>query len=201
MGGLETAAAAERLHRQGATRDGVRGDRACASVEERRRAVSLQVVQPLACGPSRSKTELIEFFVAGIPMPKGSKTILPMGGKIGGRPILADARRGPARKAYAAWSQACSAHAVAWSNLHVRSALRDVAIAVDLTFYLPRPVAAAKRSHPAKRPDLDKLCRSVLDAIAPARLFWDDSRVCELVARKHYASDRGPGVLVRIWEV
>ncbi len=149
---------------------------------------------------------MIEFFIAGEPMPKGSYTAV----RAGDRAVLIEAtparskdpeKRRAHREKRRDWAEACRAHAIAWSNLHVRTALQDVAVAVDLTFFLPRPASAKRRAYPARKPDLDKLVRALLDGIAPGQLLWDDSRVVELVARKQFAGEQGPGALVRIWEV
>ena len=61
-------------------------------------------------------------------------------------------------------------------------------ISVDATFVFDRPAAAAKRLYPHVRSagDLDKLTRMLLDAFTTARVWTDDSLVCELNVRKQY---------------
>jgi Holliday junction resolvase RusA-like endonuclease len=60
---------------------------------------------------------------------------------------------------------------------------------------------------PIVPPDIDKLCRGLLDGIGQGFdtgkvgdgiIYGDDSQVVELIARKHYADDRQPGALVQI---
>lgn len=69
---------------------------------------------------------------------------------------------------------------------------------VVIDFYLPRPASAPKhRTLPDRRPDLDKLIRSTLDALTTAGAIEDDARVVEVIARKHYALDR-PGAKICI---
>lgn len=76
---------------------------------------------------------------------------------------------------------------------------------VTVTFTLPKPTSAPKRrtTWPAKRPDVDKLLRSTLDAIGSAGIWHDDAQVVELTGRKVYpgegvdALDR-PGAIIRI---
>ncbi len=67
-------------------------------------------------------------------------------------------------------------------------AMIDAPVRVELTFVLPKPLSAPKRkiTYPSKKPDIDKLCRSTLDALTTAGLIRDDARVIELVARKVY---------------
>ena len=61
-------------------------------------------------------------------------------------------------------------------------------VSVDATFVVHRPAAAAKRPYPHLRSagDLDKLTRMLLDAFTTARVWTDDSLVCELNVRKQY---------------
>ena len=77
-------------------------------------------------------------------------------------------------------------------------------VRVEVTFYLPRPVSVKpeKRPLPIVPPDLDKLCRGLLDGIGQCEVFWgDDSQVVSLVASKVYADGREPGASVSIQEI
>lgn len=75
-------------------------------------------------------------------------------------------------------------------------------VTVDATFVMDRPAAAAKRRWPHVRPDLDKLCRMLLDALTSSHVIHDDSLVVELVARKcypcHLCGATQAGVIVHI---
>jgi Holliday junction resolvase RusA-like endonuclease len=82
-------------------------------------------------------------------------------------------------------------------------------VRVEVDFYLPRPktVKVKDRELPIVPPDLDKLCRSLLDGLSQGLvtgkvgdgiIYGDDSQVTELIARKHYADDREPGADVTI---
>ena len=67
----------------------------------------------------------------------------------------------------------------------------DGPIMVEITFVIHRPkrLGAGQREYHDKRPDLDNLVKSVLDALPIA----DDARVVKIVADKFYASsDEGP---------
>jgi Holliday junction resolvase RusA-like endonuclease len=92
-------------------------------------------------------------------------------------------------------------------NVTARQAMGDAAtftgpVSVAVTFLLARPKShygsgrnAARRKdsaphYPAKKPDIDKLVRAVLDAIT-GPCFSDDAQVCRLLVRKDWASDSG----------
>jgi Holliday junction resolvase RusA-like endonuclease len=75
------------------------------------------------------------------------------------------------------------------------------AVEVSVVFYMPRPktVSEKKRPHPIVPPDLDKLCRGLLDGIGQSEVIWgDDSQVVRLVAEKRYAKDEEIGASVFI---
>jgi Holliday junction resolvase RusA-like endonuclease len=75
------------------------------------------------------------------------------------------------------------------------------AVDVSVVFYLPRPksVSEKKRPYPTVPPDLDKLCRGLLDGIGQSEVIWgDDSQVVRLVAEKRYADTEEIGASVLI---
>jgi crossover junction endodeoxyribonuclease RusA len=81
-------------------------------------------------------------------------------------------------------------------------------VGVRMVFTVRKPTTAPKRrkTWPARRPDIDKLCRAVCDALTAAGTWEDDSRVIELLAYKVYP-DEGPdaldvpGVVIQVWPV
>jgi Holliday junction resolvase RusA-like endonuclease len=84
---------------------------------------------------------------------------------------------------------------------------REGALWVEVTFRLPRPKGhMGKRGlrpsaprFPATRPDLDKLCRAVLDGLTSGGAYGDDAQVTVLTAEKVYASEtRAPGCTIRV---
>jgi Holliday junction resolvase RusA-like endonuclease len=77
----------------------------------------------------------------------------------------------------------------------------DGAIAVAITFSLPRPVSLPRRVlHHTKAPDLDKLARAVLDGLQGV-LFANDAAVVSLAAKKLYApTGTAPSALVTVTE-
>lgn len=74
-------------------------------------------------------------------------------------------------------------------------------VEIDITFYLPRIKAhyrTGNRAHELrpnaphhvdKKPDIDKLARSTLDALTTAGVLRDDAQVARLCAEKRYAGD------------
>ena len=70
-------------------------------------------------------------------------------------------------------------------------------LTVGLEFFLARPKSAPKRQvWPAKRPDLDNLAKSVLDALR-GLVYHDDAQIVRLDLSKQYGE---PGVVIRIQE-
>jgi Holliday junction resolvase RusA-like endonuclease len=59
-------------------------------------------------------------------------------------------------------------------------------VRVELWFFLPKP-ASVTRAYPSVPPDLDKLERSVLDALKP--IWEDDSRAVDTEVYKRYVED------------
>lgn len=117
----------------------------------------------------------LSVFVAGHPAPQGSKR------HVGGGVMVESSKR-----------------VTPWRS-DVRSALLDErgqpkayfddAVAVHLTFVMPRPVSAPKRRTPpaVKKPDLDKLTRAVFDAIGSAGVWRDDAQVIAARCTKRIA--------------
>lgn len=123
---------------------------------------------------------MLRVFVAGTPIPQGSKQIV--------RRRLVDVNP----QALKAWRKTIR---TAVEVLHHGERIEDVAVVVDAEFRMPRP-ASVRRPYPSVRPDVDKLARALCDALTEARVWKDDGQVVRLTASKVY-SDR-PGVLVRV---
>lgn len=140
-------------------------------------------------------TRSVVLRIYGIPMPQGSKTAFVRGN----RAVLTDGRRPAARAAHAAWRQAVATAARDHLTAQPWTAAFDTACVVHATFLLPRPKSIPKkRRYPDRRPDLDKLTRSLLDGLADGALLADDSRVVELNVIKRYVDDEAPGALVTV---
>jgi crossover junction endodeoxyribonuclease RusA len=124
--------------------------------------------------------------VAGIPAPQGSKRHVG-----GGRMVEQSRAVGPWREAVRAETQRVSdgIPPFTWG------------VGVGIVFRLPRPKSLPARfTVPAKRPDLDKLCRSVLDGLVAGGAITDDSLVVSIHATKRFATpDHPPGCTITIW--
>jgi crossover junction endodeoxyribonuclease RusA len=72
----------------------------------------------------------------------------------------------------------------------------DGPVWVRMTFSLRRPQSASKKVvYPAKKPDIDKAVRLVLDSLTEAGLWHDDGQVVDLHARKVFAGSDDPDAL------
>ena len=85
----------------------------------------------------------------------------------------------------------------ATAQRHVSEQLFDGPVDLEIKFYFLRPasVSEKKRPHMTIRPDLDKLCRSVFDALKGV-IYTEDARIVRLSALKEYG-DR-PRVDIRV---
>jgi crossover junction endodeoxyribonuclease RusA len=133
-----------------------------------------------------TKRPSITFRVASVPVPKGSMRAFVRGA----RAILTSDNKG-----LKGWEAVVRAQAQA----HVR-ALEPGPMAITLAFALPRTKSLPKRTERPHltKPDLDKLARSVLDALTGVA-FNDDAQVTQLACKKRYAlAGEQPGVLVTL---
>ena len=129
--------------------------------------------------------DMFTIFVNGNPTPQGSKK----GFVINGRAILVDASDGNK----------------AWRKTVRDEIERDPkykqykgAVNVSLAFWLTRAKSNTKKQM-IQKPDVDKLVRSVMDAITDSSIIEDDCRVVSLSAMKRWADDGQPGVLIQVW--
>jgi crossover junction endodeoxyribonuclease RusA len=130
---------------------------------------------------------LYELFVPGRPAPQGSKK------HVGGGIMVESS------KAVGAWRELVAfSVAQSWIAPPLAGPVR-----LRLGFVMPRPAATPKRRTPPaiKRPDLDKLARSIFDSVTG--ICWrDDSQVVDLIATKRLAErDEIPGVRIQIGQV
>lgn len=129
---------------------------------------------------------MFELFIEGEPRPQGSKTPVQRGGKI----ILIEAQ-----KQLPAWRTHMQ-KMLELKQLEHDTAF-ETAVSVQLTFWLSRPKSVT-RDYATKTYDIDKLTRAVLDSTTKAKVWRDDSDVVDLTARKTYADQHKPGVLITI---
>jgi len=143
-------------------------------------------------------TRPIEFDVAGIPKPQGSKRAFNRPGAK--QPTMVES----AGAALKDWRAAVK-YAAAKQCRQIRGAVK-----VELAFRFPRPkshfgtgrnadtMKGSAPDHHTKKPDLDKLERAVLDALTQV-VIEDDSCVVVLSASKLYSSRvEFPGCHIRV---
>ncbi len=123
---------------------------------------------------------MLEFVVAGIPAPQGSKRVFVRGGRVS--LVESCARVKPYRALVS----------LAASQARTEAPTQQpVGIAIAFVFVRPKShytskgaLRAGAPTHPGK-PDIDKLCRAVLDALTGI-LYHDDAQVVSLNASKRY---------------
>lgn len=121
---------------------------------------------------------MITFTAYGIPAPQGSTRAFMRSGMK--HPVItADCKRTkPWRQAIVDASRDALVHHAVFAG----------PVEVFVVFYLPRPKSAPRViTEPAKKPDLDKLQRALLDALTAAGVWRDDSQVVHVHARKAFA--------------
>lgn len=128
-------------------------------------------------------TQLLHWFVEGVPVPQGSKTAM----VVNGRAVMFEAN-----KKHKSWREHVS------SVIPALESPSTSPVRVELLFYFNRP-KTVKREYMSVKPDIDKLSRSILDCLS-GRIIKDDSQVIILNARKEY-TDQSPGVLVRVMTI
>lgn len=131
----------------------------------------------------------VSFDVIGKPEPQGSKRAFVRGG----RAMIVESAR----------------NVGSWRRL-VADRANDVApetpfqgpLIVTLDFRLPVPKSAPKRRrlHAVRKPDLDKLARSCLDAMTHV-IYRDDSQIVKLHATKRLAYDEQVGCAISVMEL
>jgi len=142
----------------------------------------------------RTDSLLLSLMVRGVPVPKGSTRSF----VIRGRAVTtnANAKTRP-------WEQS-----IAFEARHA-IAPREPSpepVRVWLVFHMPRPkghwnakgtrLVKSAPAHPAKKPDLDKLVRCVLDALT--HVVWvDDAQVVAVEAEKRFGGSPGVEIVVR----
>lgn len=143
---------------------------------------------------------MIDIFVPGIPVPKGSAKAF----VVKGRAIVTQ-DNGAKQKPWAS--------SISYTAMQAMRFEKPVSgpVSISLTFYMPRPkghygsgknsalVKDSAPQHHVSKPDLDKLCRCVLDALTG--VVWnDDSQVCRMpeVEKLYETLSRGVGVKISV---
>lgn len=135
-----------------------------------------------------SRELVLSFTVWGEPKPQGSKKAF----VVKGRAVMIDDNK-PALKA---WRDAVANAARAALSVAEIDDPAEGALAVAIEFVFARP-KSVKRALPYVAPDIDKLARSVLDALTTASVWKDDGQVTTISARKIYGP--APGARVSVY--
>jgi crossover junction endodeoxyribonuclease RusA len=118
----------------------------------------------------------LRLFVPGIPRPQGSKRHVGNGRMIEANPHLRDWR-----------STVTHAAREAMGECGLVTFMGPLKI--QLLFELPKGKSVSRFS-PSVKPDVDKLCRSIFDALEAAGCYANDSQIVELHATKTYGTTR-----------
>lgn len=123
----------------------------------------------------------IKFTVIGIPQPQGSsKAFVPKGWT---RAIVtsANTKNKP-------WRQEVAGTADTYMFNHDLNLLDGVPVQVNVNFYFDKPKSTKKSVvHKITKPDLDKLARSIFDALTGV-VFKDDSQVVKCSLGKFFGT-------------
>ena len=125
----------------------------------------------------------VSFSITGDPASQGSHAIM------NGRIVQVNSKK------HKAWRTAIINEVIA--TLPADWVPIDGPCELNVMFIMPKP-ASVKRSSPSVAPDLDKLIRSVGDALAIAGVYTDDSRITRISARKVYAQGIEPGATITV---
>jgi len=143
---------------------------------------------------------MIEFFVPGTPVPKGSAKAF----VVKGRAVVTQ-DNGSKQKPWAS--------SISYTAQQVMQGQRPFQgpIEIGLLFIMPRPkghygsgkncyqIKTSSPVHHVVKPDLDKLVRCVKDALTGV-VWGDDSQVCRMsdVSKQYETASRGCGVKIQI---
>jgi crossover junction endodeoxyribonuclease RusA len=120
---------------------------------------------------------MLNFRVYGVPAPQGSKK----GFVVNGRVNMVE----QSHKKLKPWREEISDAGA--RVMDGRDPL-DGPLFVNITFFMKRPAKPKFTDYPAVFPDVDKITRSVLDALKMAGVIVDDARVVACMATKVFAA-------------
>lgn len=132
--------------------------------------------------------------VVGTPAPQGNKSAFPYTGKDGRQHVkMVEGRTKQSRLTFDAWRQAVARESSEWVKRNLMTPPIDGAVELTIEFYMARPQSTPKRvKYPIRKPDGDKLLRTVLDSMTGI-IFTDDARVYKFSVVKLFADGRPPG--------
>ena len=126
--------------------------------------------------------------IPGRPAPQGSKRAFVVNGKVN---LVEQSKRLPG------YRKAIAAECVAQAKLWKKQDYAPIRVHINFTFKAPQKHG----KYPITPPDLDKLCRSVLDGITQSGVIWrDDSQVIALSAVKTYSTTERTEIEIQLWD-
>lgn len=132
---------------------------------------------------------MTEFWVGGVPQPKGSLRGIPSKNKDGTFRVVMK-NDNPKTKE---WQDLVSWHAKSEWKLMLSGAVR-----LSLFFAMPPPRDTLFEMEATRKPDLDKLVRCILDALTGI-VYEDDCQVVTVLATKAWGET--PGVRIQVEEI
>jgi len=132
----------------------------------------------------------VQFFVHMKPITQGSVSAFPIKRKNGSYGAVVT--HGHSNELYSLRSAIEDEYHKANGTLYEKD---TVVIDMTFSFIRPKSVTARKRPDMTVKPDIDKLCRTVLDALTGVA-YRDDSQVVSIVASKVYAETEGIEIIL-----
>lgn len=129
---------------------------------------------------------MIEYFVVGIPKPQA-------------RPKVFHRTLKSGKSFTTTYSPKTNWYNLVYSKtLEIKNSLKkrlSGALELELKFYMPTPKSISKKKqeslfYVSKRPDLDNLAKTVMDAMNNACIWEDDSQVAKLILTKLYSRNK-----------
>jgi Holliday junction resolvase RusA-like endonuclease len=122
----------------------------------------------------------ISFTAFATPQPQGSVKAF----MIGGKPRLTTDNS--KLKPFRSEVTRCAMMAMRDASYELPMAGKHVPVEINADFFFAKPESIGKkRLYPSVKPDVDKICRSLLDSMTGVA-FHDDAQVIAINARKHY---------------
>jgi Holliday junction resolvase RusA-like endonuclease len=132
--------------------------------------------------------KVYRFEAVGDPVPQGSTRAF----MVGGRPIVTHTKGVKLNE----WREV-----IGWAARDAVKEVHEGPMTVEAVFWFLRPpsVSVKKRPHMTVKPDIDKVSRSLLDALTGI-VFRDDCQVVKLDVAKRYCNEdvKQPGVTVTV---
>ncbi len=131
---------------------------------------------------------ILQFTAYIRPEPQGSAKGFIVQGKNGPRAAITSDN--PKMRPFRSEVTRNAMYELAAANITLPMCGKHVPVALRLDFIFRRPDSAKKRRHPSVKPDIDKLCRAVLDSLTGVA-YLDDAQVVSMSSTKVYGDVEG----------